>query len=151
MKQLSAMGNRRQYYRNSNSSRNLPQQPTLNEQINLNGTLLSQQSPSPVSINLTPALVNRQMQSQPVQNQILNSSNILSHNNSQLNIGNSISQSSLGQLNSNNSYELQNENSELMNGNIISNNSLIGNNSPNYLNNPGNKLPISYNMNNYFN
>lgn len=147
MKQLSAMGNRRQYYRNSNPSRNLPQQPALNEQINLNGTLLSQQTPSPA----VPTLVNRQLQSQPVQNQILNNSSILSHNNSQLNIGNSISQSSLGQLNSNNSYELQNENSEIMNGNIISNNSLIGNNSPNYINNPGNKLQISYNMNNYFN
>ena len=149
MKQLSAMGNRRQYYRNSNASRNIPQhqQQTLNDQINLSGTLISQQTQPAIGINLTPSLVNRQLSTQPIQSQILSNSSIHTHNNSQLSI------SSLGQHNNpNSSYEIQNESNELMNSHIIASSSVIGNNPPNnYINNPGNKLPINYNINNYFN
>ena len=157
MKQLSAMGNRRHYYRNSAASRNLQQlqqqQQGLNEQINtINGTIVNQpQQGTSIGLNMSPSLLNRQLTSQSTQSHILSNSNIITQNNSQLNMGNNILHSNLVPSNGNNSFEITNDNNDLINGNmIVNNNSGISNTvSNNYIHHPGNKLPI---MNyNYFN
>ena len=82
MKQLSAMGNRRHYYRNSASSRSMQhQQHATNEQLNgLNSALVGasqqmsnqQQQGIGITMNIQPSLINRTLQTQQTQNQTIN-------------------------------------------------------------------------------